>query len=269
MAGDFARPNYQLMMKPNTLLAACGCLFAFWVRLAAQPPQGPFPPDQWPASADKTKAVHFVSVGEAFQPLSETWLAGNMSVLSGGDQVTEAITIGGFDGLKVTGNYLNTADGDYTEWADDEEIDILLQVYGDGALFQANGSPRNFNFLIGTLPELEAPVGGQIPVEARNRKWNWVLFRIPNTMRPSDGTRRVGSIPANAQGGTQAGGVNGGTIRLEGVPNLIVRVVAFGAKGAFGEPEQVNKFAPAEQCPAEPNTNHASISLASNQSDHM
>jgi hypothetical protein len=118
-------------------------------------------------------------------------------------------------------------------------------------------------------PQIPPTNGGQIPAEARNRKWNWVMFRIPNTTRPSDGTRRVGSIPANAQGGTQVGGVNGGTIRLEGVPNLIVRVVAFGTKGAFGEPEQVNKFAPAEQCPAEPDTNHASINLAANQSDHI
>ncbi|MCI0535984.1 MAG: hypothetical protein L0Z50_12230 [Verrucomicrobiales bacterium] len=256
-------------MKLQNVLMMFGCLLASLVASRGQPPQGPFPPEQWPASADGNKVVHFVSVGDTFQPVGAQWVVGNMSILSGGDQVTEPIRIGGFDGLKVIGNYLNTADGDYTEWADDEEIDILMQVYGDGALFQANGDPQNFSFLIGTLPELEAPNGGQLPVEARNRKWNWVLFRIPNTTRPSDGTRRVGSIPANAQGGTQAGGVNGGTIRLEGVPNLIVRVIAFGVKGAFGEPEQVNVFAPAEQCPAEPATNHAWINLANNQNDHM
>lgn len=232
-------------------------------------PQGPFPPDQWPASADKNKTVHFVSVGDAFQPLSDKWISGNMSILSGADQVTVPIRIGGFNGLKVTGNYLNTADTDYAEWADDEEIDILMEVYGDAALFNANGSPRNFNFLIGTLPELDSPSGGQIPVEAKNQKWNWVLFRIPNTIRPSDGTRRVGSIPANAQGAVQAGGVNGGTIRLQTVPNLIVRVVAFGEKGAFGEPEQVNQFASSEQCAPPPPTNLAFLDFASSQTNHM
>ena len=38
------------------------------------------------------------------------------------------------------------------------------------------------------------------------------------------------------RGAFQFGGVNGGTIRAEGVPNLTVRVVAFGEQGAFGEP---------------------------------
>lgn len=242
-------------------------IFCLSATVQAQP--GPFPPDQWPASVDKAKPVHFFSVGEAFAPPGASWIGGNMSILSGGDQVTTPITIGGYPGLKVTGSYLNTADPDYAEWADDEEIDILMQVYGDGALFQPNGNPRNFNFLIGTLPELAAPSGGQIPVEARNRRWNWVLFRIPNSLRPSDGTRRVGSIPANAQGATAAGGVNGGTIRLENVPNLIVRVVAFGAVGAFGGLEQVNVFAAAEQCPPEPPTNVASIDIARNQADHL
>jgi hypothetical protein len=256
----------EFMTKSISMLALA---FAFLCPSGAQQiPQGPFPPEQWPASADTNKVVHFVSIGDAFQPLSDAWLTGNMQILSAGDQVTTPIQIGGFDGLKVTGNYMNTADMDFTEWADDEEIDILMQVYGDAALFQGNGSPRNFNFLIGTLPEVQAVPGGQIPVEAKNRKWNWVLFRIPNTLR-EDGTRRIGSIPANAQGNTQAGGVNGGTIRMESVPNLIVRVVAFGEKGAFGEPAQVNLFAPSDECAPEPATNLAWIDLANNQNDHM
>ena len=237
--------------------------------MAEAQPQGPFPPESWPASADKSKTVHFVSVNDAFDPHGANWIEGNMKLLSGGDQNTEAIKIGGFDGIKVLGNYLNTADPDFAEWADNEEIDILIQAYGDGALFQANGNPRNFNFLIGTLPELAAPAGGQVAVEARNKKWNWILFRIPNSERPSDGSRRVGSIPANAVGGINAGGVNGGTIRMEGVPNLIVRVMAFGEKGAFGEPDQVNRFASAETCPPEPNTNLAGINVAKNLSNRI
>jgi len=34
-----------------------------------------------------------------------------------------------------------------------------MQVYGDAALFEADGDPRNFNFLIGTLPDLRTPTG--------------------------------------------------------------------------------------------------------------
>lgn len=70
-----------------------------------------------------------------------------------------------------------------------EFIDILVQAYGDAALLNAQGAPRNFNFLIGTLPEITFPNGGQVPVEAKNKKWNWILFRIPNGTRGSDGSR--------------------------------------------------------------------------------
>jgi hypothetical protein len=76
---------------------------------------------------------------------------------------TAPIAIEGHEGIKTTGNYLNVADRSYGEWADNEVIDILVQVYGDDAVLGANGQPRNFNFLTGTLPELQFPVGGQIP----------------------------------------------------------------------------------------------------------
>jgi hypothetical protein len=184
-----------------------------------------------------------------------------LTILSGGDQETQDITIGGFQGKKVTANFLNVADSAYWAWMVEETVDILVQVYGDEALFNAAGEPRNFNFLTGQLPELSAPVGGQIPVEARNRRWNWVLFRIPNEVRASDGQRLIGTLAANAVGSTGAGGVNGGTIRFESVPNLIVRAVAWGPQGVFGEPEAINQFLPAEFCEPEPETNLAGIDI--------
>src|SRR5690606_40098796 len=69
-----------------------------------------------------------------------------------------------------------------------------LNAWGDAALFDPSGEPRNFHFLLGTLPDLSDPVGGQVPVEARNRKWNWLLFRVPNDFRPDGLSRYVGSI---------------------------------------------------------------------------
>ncbi|HMO65487.1 MAG TPA: hypothetical protein PKE47_09760, partial [Verrucomicrobiota bacterium] len=216
--------------------------------------QDPFPPDAWPATADPEAIVHHFSVGEALPPAGPGW-SPTLRVLSGGDQVTDAFTIGGLEGLKVTGSYLNTADSSYEAWAEVEVIDVLMLVYGDAALLNAQGAPRNFNFLTGILPELAAPVGGSLPVEVRNSKWNWVLFSVPNGIRGSDGQRLVGTIPANAQGDFSSGGVNGGTLRLEGVPNLIVRAIAFGPQGAFGDPERFRVFAPADSCDPEPPTN--------------
>jgi hypothetical protein len=240
------------------LLATSASLFA----------QGPYDPDQWPSVANPNSTVHFASADNSFTPLGGFW-SPSLSILSGGDQMTGAVTLRSRTGLKVLGNYFNTADSGFTEWADNETIDILMLVYGDDAVLGGNGQPRNYNFLLGTLPELSAPVGGQIPVAAKNQKWNWVLFRVANGTRGSDGSRFVGSIPANAQGATQFGGVNGGTIRAEGVPNLIVRVVAFGEQGAFGEPSDYTEFEPPDTCDPEPLTNHAFQDLRNNNADHM
>lgn len=229
---------------------------------------GPFPPEAWPASADGAKQVHFTTADFSLDALGAGWEE-TLTILSGGDQTTEPITIGGFEGLKATANYLNIADLDYAVWEDHEVIDILVQVYGNAAVLDGSGNPRNYNFLTGTLPELNFPNGGSIPVEGKNNKWNWVLFRIFNDERPSGTGRYVGTVPDDAQGATAAGGVNGGTIRFEGVPQLIIRAIAFGEEGAFGEPEQINRFAAVEACAAEPETNHAFIDINAETAEHM
>lgn len=235
--------------------------------------QGPFNPEQWPPTINAAKIVHYVATDGDLQPPSDKWLSDPLTILTGGDQGTDDITVGGHMGKKVVGDYLNIADAEYPEWADTEVIDILTQVYGNAALLNAQGEPRDYHFLTGTLPAqpepyLVFPVGGQIPVEAKNSQWNWVLFRITNGIRP-DGERFVGSVAAAAQGGTQFGGVNGGTIRFEQVSGLTVRVVAFGEQGAFGEPDAINKFAAAETCDPEPNTNLAGIDLAAGTTNHL
>ncbi|TMP98807.1 MAG: CHRD domain-containing protein, partial [Verrucomicrobia bacterium] len=208
---------------------------------------GPFDAENWPLTIASAKVAHFVSVDQSFSAPGASWSADALQILGGGDQETSSITIGGHTGLKVTGNYLNVADQLFQDWANYDTIDILMQVYGDAALLGADGQPRNFVFLTGSLPDLHFPNGGSLPVEAKNKKWNWVLFRIENATR-ADGTRYVGVVPSDAQGATAFGGVNGGTIRAEGVPNLIVRLVAFGERGAFGEPDQINRFAVPESC---------------------
>lgn len=244
--------------------------------ITASAQTGPFPPDAWPASAQADKAVHFVTVPTdgvpSLAPLSDTWVEGGMRILAGGDQDLVDISISGFAGKKASSTYFNVADRDYAFWNDYDTIDILMQVYGDGAVLSNDGKPRDFNFLIGTLPgpNLRAPSGGRLPVEAKNQRWNWVLFRIGNDFfDAANGFRRVGTKHPEAPGGSDFGGVNGGTIRLELVPNLIVRAVAWGEQGAFGEPSDVNQFLPPEGCDPEPETNLASIDLTSGVADHI
>ncbi|HNQ88111.1 MAG TPA: hypothetical protein PKM73_05825 [Verrucomicrobiota bacterium] len=253
----------------NPLSAFALAVLCGGVALSCVAQTGPFDPEQWPASVDPARAVHYVVTDGGFSPPDVTWIE-CCTILSGGDQETVDFTIGGHKGRKVAGSYLNIADPEYGEWADEEFIDILVQVYGDAGLFSASGQARNFSFLIGTLPAgyHTAPVGGLIPLEAKNKRWNWVLFRIPNNFRP-DSERYCGTIPAMAEGDTRAGGINGGTIRFQMVPGLTVRVVAFGQQGAFGTPEDINQFLPVETCDPEPETNLVGIDVAAGTSDHM
>ena len=261
------------MCKPS--LFALVCAGAFLSTLNTQAQVGPFPPGAWPLTAKPGATVHFTEIitegVEPLAPLSESWTSG-LNFLSGGDQNLADLNIGGFAGKKTIGQYFNVADRDYTIWNNHDTIDILMQVYGDSALLSSAGAPKDFNFLIGTLPaaNLQAPSGGKLPVEANNQQWNWVLFRIENTIfDPANGFRRVGTKHPDAPGGSDAGGVNGGTIRLQNIENFGVRVVAWGEKGAFGKSEDVNLFTPREGCDPEPETNLASIDFATASSSHI
>lgn len=231
---------------------------------------GPFDPEDWPPTIDTSKLVDFVvtDAGLDSPDGNNNWFKDGLIILTGGDQVTEDVVIGGHTGKKVVGNFLNVADTYFEIWADQPFVDVLVQVYGNEALLNPQGEPRDYVFLTGVLPELNFPMVGQIPVEANNKKWNWFLFRVPNETR-QDGTRFIGSIPANAQGGFTYGGVNGGTIRFEAVPGLIVRCVAFGEQGAFGEPEQINLFQPPGECDPEPETNLVGVDVNAQTSDHL
>jgi hypothetical protein len=247
----------------------CVAAVAFGLHISLLAQTGPFDPEAWPPTIDTTKLVDYVVTDAGLEAPDPNWFKDGLIILSGGDQVTQNVVIGGHTGKKVVGNFLNVADRFFEEWADDEFIDVLVQVYGNEALLSTQGEARDYTFLTGVLPNLNWPVGGQIPPEANNKKWNWVLFRVANELRPSGDSRYVGSVPAGSQGNTIYGGVNGGTIRFEGVPGLIVRCVAFGEQGAFGEPEQINQFTTAEQCAPEPLTNLAGIDIAAQTADHM
>ena len=229
---------------------------------------GPFSPEAWPTTINSAKQVHYVVTDSGLNPPSDSWLKSELIILNDGDQTTQNYSIGGHTGKKVTASYLNIADKSFNFWNDEEFIDVLVQVYGDDALFDTQGRPRDYALLTGTLPGVKAQTGGQIPLEAKNKRWNWVLFRIPNETR-ADGTRLVGSVPGNTQGNVQYGGVNGGTIRFQNVPKLIVRAVAFGQQGAFGEPSDINKFLAADAPEPEPNTNLAGIDFNKGITNHI
>lgn len=237
--------------------------------------EGPFSPEKWPATVDGSKEVHYVVTDPdaIFEPVGNQWFEGDLTIQSGGDQATRSVTIGGFRGTRALGAYLNVADAFYFDWADKPVVDILIQFYGDSSVLAADGSPRDFHFLTGTLPggpggNLNNVLGGSLPVEANNSKWNWGLFRIENGVRP-DGGSFIDQPAEDAEGNISAGGVNGGTIRFQNVAGLTVRVVAFGEEGAFGEPEQINRFAGKDFCEPPPETNHVWYDISDKSGNHL
>ena len=166
------------------MLAAAGNIFA---------KTGSVNPEALPPTIDPARKVHFVSIDGVFSAPNANWLP-CLKTLTGGDHTTEAVSVGGHTGVKVSGIKFNNADTNFSFWADKHTIDILMQVYGDEAFLDEKGRPRYFNFLTGTLPEPIAVDGGTVPKEIANHKWNWVLFRIPNGLRHMDGGRLVGTI---------------------------------------------------------------------------
>lgn len=215
--------------------------------LQAGAKKGPFNPEALPPTINADKKVHFISIDGAFTAPNPNWTP-NLKTLTGGDHTTQPVTIGGHTGVQVMGIKFNNADDLYPLWAQEHTVDILMQFYGDEAIVDKEGNPRYFNFLTGTLPEPIAVDGGELPAHAKNGRWNWVLFRVPNGLRHMDGGRLIGTIHPKAKlepsiaEVSKNSGQNGGTIRMDGLHDFKVRFVAFGQKGAFGEPEQVNHF---------------------------
>lgn len=60
-------------------------------------------PEAWPGTINTGKTVHYVSVDNAFAPPSASWISGDLQILTGGDQVTSAISIGGHRGIVTIG----------------------------------------------------------------------------------------------------------------------------------------------------------------------
>lgn len=246
-------------MYPRMFLRTV-CAGAFLSALGLHAQEGPFDPGQWPASVNPAAIVNYVAVDGFLSPPGESWDGTALAIQSGGDQVTAPITLAGVNGLKTIGSYLNIKDSQSADWEAFDRIDILIQFYGDAGILDAGGNPRNFTFLQGSLPTLTAPNGGQLPKDARNGRWNWALFSVPNAELPD------GSGLRYVRGGS---GVNGGTMRLQLVQGMIVRAVAFGEPGAFGTADQINRFLPPLPCDPEPETNLAGIDVSAGTSDHI
>ena len=109
---------------------------------------------------------------------------------------------------------------------------------------------------------------------ANNGHWNWLLFRITNAVSPhpqnTGGVRYIGFVPDPVPPGAQNGGVNSGTLRIEGVPGILIRAVALGPEGAFGATNVINSvFEPPIACSPEPPVNLAWMDINAGVTNHL
>lgn len=237
--------------RPSAIL---GLLLASIAGLQAQ--TGPFSPNDWPASIDTNSIVDYVIIDPNASFNTPPGWSGALSLANGGDQAYMGITLNGLFGDQATSDNLNIADPNYAVFANVPVIDILMQVYGNSSLYNADGSGKGVTFLEGQIPSyLNGASAGTVPEGANNAVWNWMLFTVANPIDAATGFRFVGDTSITSGGG-QNGGVNGGTLRIQGIgAGLAVRAVAVGPQGAFGTSNQVNVFTPPATCPVEPPVN--------------
>jgi hypothetical protein len=195
----------------------------------------------WPASIVPNAKVHYFIAdtnGVFSTPTSGTWKP-TLSFTDDGDQMYDIVTLNGLTGYYAGENFMNIVDEDYQAWADSPEVDVLLQVLGNKTLYNEDGSGREVMFREGTLGNENAASGGTVPPGMDNQQWNWILLTVPNPVSPMRGLRYLGNVPNPDAAGSQHGGVNTGTLRIEGMPGITIRVVAVGEHGAFGTAAQI------------------------------
>jgi hypothetical protein len=230
------------------LVALCGIvMMAVATVLHAQ--TAPFAATNWPPTVSSKAMVHyFIADPKATFATSASWNQ-SLSFADDGDQTFQAVSHNDLAGSQSTSDFMNIADTSYTAWTNTPVIDVLLEVYGDGTLY-TNGSGKEVTFRTGALGSENPVSGGTVPAGVNNGQWNWILFSVTNDINPATGKRYVGNVPDASQANTDNGGVNGGTIRIEGVPGITIRAVAIGPEGAFGTAKEINVFAPAPATPA-------------------
>ncbi len=236
---------------------------------------GPFSPTNFPASVAANSTVDYVIFDTAnaytFTP-PPGWVDDLSLPVSGGDQTWTTTTYEGFLGDTATGTYFNFVDPNWKNLVDVPVIDVLLQVYGNGDMYNANGTGLPTTWTEGQLnsgPNYEHE--GTYPLGADNGQWNWMLLEVTNPVNPATGYRYVGDPSASVQSSAGTyGGVNNGTLRLEGFADgMTIRVAAIGPQGAFGTTNQVNRFAVNSNCPPEPSANLAYIDFNQGTSNNM
>jgi hypothetical protein len=231
---------------------------------------GPFPATNWPPTATASSQVDYVifdvNAGTDtpnFVPPAN-W---NNNLALGPNSSDETYTTGttynGLQGDTFTATYINILDPNWQRFASYPVIDVLLQVWGNSDMYNSTNGGLPTTWTEGELWQGPHYAHyGTFPLGANNSQWNWMLLEVTNPVDSTvdaspyviPGDHVVGDPGNPSQGGT--GGVNGGTIRLEGwADGLTIRAIALGPQGVFGTTNEINRFAVPSNCAPEPATN--------------
>lgn len=202
------------------------CIFAFMFLCQLSYSQG-VDGEWWPSSTDFSQEVHFWVADDSVNVPGGSNFQKSMSILSGGDQETEDAVIDGQPGKKSLARYFNVKDDLFSVWPSVPVIDVLVVYYAN-----ADSVKDNFDIHLGQSINRK-PLGGN-SFEALTDQFEWRVLRLDNS------GEWAGNVIDPANPGGQFGGINGGTIRLKEVENIVFNMVAFGPAGAFGEPAAVN-----------------------------
>jgi hypothetical protein len=229
----------------------------------------------WPPTINPNAAVDYAifdpDVG-GFPSTPAGWL-NSMTLAGGGDQAYVLATLGGLKGNDGTSSFMNLSDYNYAQFGTVPVLDVLLQVWGDDSLYNANGSGKTITFNEGILGTEFKASAGVAPPGGNNQHWNWMLLTITNPVSPhvenTTGLRYVGFQSSTVPSGAQNGGVNNGTLRIEGVAGLAIRAVAIGPAGAFGTSNAINVFLPPPPCAPEPPVNLVYADINANVTNNL
>src|SRR3954469_20925087 len=249
-------------------------VIALGAHLHAQAQTGPFSPTNWPGTINPTAAVDYLVVDPGATFDTPAGWQSTITFAPGGDQDYTTATRVGMVGDQSTSSFMNIADSNYAQFGNVPVVDILLNVFGNDTLYNANGTGKTLTFREGALGTELAVNGGAVPPGANNGHWNWLLFRITNAVSPhpqnTGGVRYIGFVPDPVPPGAQNGGVNSGTLRIEGVPGILIRAVALGPEGAFGATNVINSvFEPPIACSPEPPVNLAWMDINAGVTNHL
>jgi hypothetical protein len=284
----------QTNMNAKTLICSLGLAVGCVDYASAA---GPYAPTNWPPTIDPAKKVHFAvaDLAPSFLVPNDNW-TNSLFWVTGGDQawVSQQVcdpTVT-FSGNKATSTYINIGDYDWQFWNAQPTVDVLVQVYGDDTVMipPALTSTRVWRFREGTTGTLVCAPGGAtqsktvngpaVPTGIHNFKWNWLLLQITNEpvfiCSTNSGNRWLGSVNPGSSGNATYGGINGGTMRMNpSSPSvwtgLIIHAMAWGESGAFGDPNDINLFEPADvvTCDPVPAQNLVGIDFNAGLTNHL